>query len=108
MTEKQNINCHSVQEQMIDLMHNQVDEKERLEMENHIAQCADCQAEWAENQMIWQQLGMVKNPSPSHEMGTRFYAMLDTYKKEVDCKMLAYYEIYLGWIIDKENEMPIL
>jgi hypothetical protein len=86
MTEKQHINCHSVQEQMIDLMHNQVNEKERLEMETHIAQCADCQTEWAENQALWQQLGTVKTPPPSPEMGTRFYAMLDTYKKEVEAK----------------------
>jgi hypothetical protein len=86
MIPKQNINCHSVQEQMIDLMHNQVDEKERLEMENHIAQCADCQEEWVENQMLWQQMSTVKTPLPSPEMGTRFYAMLDTYKKEVEAK----------------------
>jgi HEAT repeats len=86
MTEKQNINCHYVQEQMIDLMHNQVDEKERAIMENHISQCADCQAEWAENQVIWQQMSTLKTPSPSPEMGTRFYAMLDTYKKEVEAK----------------------
>lgn len=86
MTEKQNINCHYVQEQMIDLMHNQVNEKERAEIEQHISQCADCQKEWGENQLLWQQLGTVKNPSPSPEMGTRFYAMLDTYKKEVEAK----------------------
>jgi HEAT repeats len=86
MTEKQNISCHYVQEQMIDLMHNQVNEKERAVIENHISQCDDCQAEWAENQVIWQQLATVKTPSPSPEMGTRFYAMLDTYKKEVEAK----------------------
>jgi uncharacterized membrane-anchored protein YhcB (DUF1043 family) len=86
MTKIPNINCQSIQDQMIDLMHNQVDEKERLEIEKHIAQCADCQAEWAENQMLWQQMGTVKTPSPSPEMGTRFYAMLDTYKKEVEAK----------------------
>jgi HEAT repeats len=82
----QNTNCHSVQEQMIDLMHNQVDEKERLEMENHITQCADCQAEWGENQALWQQMSTIKTPSPSPEIGTRFYAMLDSYKKEVEAK----------------------
>jgi hypothetical protein len=86
MNKIQNINCHSIQEQMIDLMHNQVDEKERLEMENHIAQCPDCQAEWADNQMLWQKMSTVKTPSPSPEIGTRFYAMLDTYKKEVEAK----------------------
>lgn len=86
MTEKPNIHCHNVQEQMIDLMHNQVDEKERLEMENHISHCTDCHKEWTENQALWQQLGTVKNPSPSPEMETRFYAMLDTYKKEVEAK----------------------
>jgi HEAT repeats/Putative zinc-finger len=86
MIPKQNINCHSIQEQMIDLIHNQVDEKERLEMENHIAQCADCQAEWVENQVLWQQMSTIKTPAPSPEMGTRFYAMLDTYKKEVEAK----------------------
>lgn len=86
MTEKQNINCYYVQEQMIDLMHNQINEKERATIEQHIAQCTDCQAEWADNQVIWQQLATVKTPSPSLEMGTRFYAMLDTYKKEVEAK----------------------
>ncbi len=86
MTEKQNINCHYVQEQMIDLMHHQVDEKERTTIEQHISQCADCQVEWAENQILWQQMSTLKNPSPSPEMGTRFYAMLDIYKKEVEAK----------------------
>ena len=86
MTEKPNINCHYVQEQMIDLMHNQVNETERKTIERHISQCADCQKEWAENQLLWQQLGTVKNPLPSAELPTRFYAMLDTYKKEVEAK----------------------
>jgi hypothetical protein len=86
MTKIPNINCHSIQEQMIDLMHNQVDETERLEIETHIAQCADCQAEWVGNQILWQKMSTIKTPSPSPEMGTRFYAMLDTYKKEVEAK----------------------
>ena len=86
MTAKQNIHCHYAQEQMIDLMQNQVDEKERVAIEQHISQCANCQMEWAENQVIWQQLVTVKNLLPNPEMSTRFYAMLDTYKKEVEAK----------------------
>jgi Zn-finger nucleic acid-binding protein len=86
MIQKTNIDCEYYQDLMIDLIHQQVNEEERTKIEQHIAQCPDCQKVWAENQALLQQMATVQSPSPNPEMRTRFYAMLGTYKNEVEAK----------------------
>ncbi|MEZ4903239.1 MAG: HEAT repeat domain-containing protein [Spirosomataceae bacterium] len=39
-----------------------------------------------EENEIWEQLGKLKTPEPSAKMKPRFYAMLDTFHKEIDTK----------------------
>jgi hypothetical protein len=39
-----------------------------------------------EEKDLWEQLGKIKTPNPNPEVRTRFYAMLDTYKKEEESK----------------------
>ena len=53
---------------------------------------------------IWEQLGNVQTPNPSKEVKTRFYAMLDTFKKEEEAKSenkikqwLAYFKDAFGY-----------
>lgn len=52
-------------------------------------------------QSLWEQLGKIPTPEPSKDMKTRFHAMLDTYKNEVESKKTSGFEqiwIYLKHI----------
>ena len=75
--------CEEYQEQLITLLNHDLTSVERVELEHHLAGCADCREELAAMQPIWDVMGTMKAPEPSDHMRVKFQAMLDTYKESV-------------------------
>ena len=49
---------------------------------------------------LWEQMGKLPTPEPSKKMKTRFHAMLDTYKAEVEDKKTSGLNIFLAKLKD--------
>ena len=75
------MNCENVKEQLPEWLNDQLPESERTLLEDHLDRCPDCRQELAATRQLWQRMAGVRSPEPRPEMRTRFYAMLDTYKK---------------------------
>lgn len=76
------MNCENAKERLTGWLSNQLTASERKAIDNHLAECPDCQQEFETDKELWQLLGKaVVVPEPSGAMREGFYAMLDNYKK---------------------------
>jgi len=76
------MNCEKGKELLAGWMEDQLTEAGRVEMEAHLAGCAECRQQVELNRRLWVSMGDVPVPQPSGKMQVRFDAMLDTYKQE--------------------------
>ncbi|WP_428665292.1 zf-HC2 domain-containing protein [Runella sp.] len=76
------MNCENAKERLTGWLSNQLTASERKAIDNHLAECPDCQQEFETDKELWQLLGKAAvAPEPSGAMREGFYAMLDNYKK---------------------------
>jgi len=79
------MNCQRVQESFIDYQDGTLPADSAAQLRAHLASCPDCQREWSALQEITRKLDTLpESPEPSPRLREQFYAMLDTYQREVD------------------------
>jgi len=75
--------CGYDKELLTRLLHGELSEEEREEVETHLSQCNECRREWEGLRGIWGMLDDVEAPAPPADTQIRFEAMLDSYKASV-------------------------
>lgn len=76
------MNCEHAKERLTGWLNHQLSATEQKEIEQHLAECADCEQEFEADRQLWKLLGKVSaTPEPSGAMREGFYAMLDTFKE---------------------------
>jgi hypothetical protein len=77
--------CEDVREQFAEYLAGTLDAGEARALERHVASCADCQAEHAGVEALWQALGSIPEPVvPSNRMRERFSAMVAAERASTD------------------------
>jgi uncharacterized membrane protein (UPF0136 family) len=84
MEEASENNNLELEANFIALIKNQLQYQEQQEVEKIISADNEAEADFEFTKEIWEKLGNVSTPSPSPEMKTRFYTMLDTFKEQAD------------------------
>lgn len=74
------MNCENTKGQLTDWLNHNLSNADRSEVERHLVHCMHCQEEFAADKQIWDMMGQIEVPEPSHEMRVNFNAMLDTFK----------------------------
>jgi predicted anti-sigma-YlaC factor YlaD len=76
------MSCEHTKDQLTNWLNNRLSNAERMVVEKHLAQCADCHEEFASAKVLWDGLAKIKMPEPSDSMRANFYTMLDEFKAE--------------------------
>ena len=74
--------CKDYRDQFTALLTDSIHQKERSEIENHLAGCAECRKEFEAARKIWDLMGEIPQPEPSPSMRTNFDVMLNNFKEE--------------------------
>jgi HEAT repeats/Putative zinc-finger len=75
--------CEYDKERLTYLLNNPINDLERIALEQHLAECPDCQKEFEQSQTLWTMMGEIAKPIPSANIRTDFYMMLEDYKETV-------------------------
>jgi len=75
------MNCEKIRERTADYLAGELDEESLAGMRAHLAECPHCREELEGLSVIWTKLGVLPNEEPSAELRSRFYGMLEAYKK---------------------------
>ena len=78
--------CKDYREQFTALLSDSLHQKQRVEIESHLAGCADCRKEFEDARTIWNLLGEIPQPEPSTQMQNSFDVILSNFKEEVRVK----------------------
>jgi len=78
--------CTQIKEKFSDFLTGELDKNVREEIQEHITVCSSCREELENLTAIWTKLGVLPEEQPSDKVRTRFYAVLDQYKKNQDRK----------------------
>ncbi len=73
--------CKNIKERFVEYLTNELSQKEREEIQEHVAECDECRRELEFLTEVWTELGVLKEERPSPQLRTRFYSMLDQYKQ---------------------------
>ena len=73
--------CDKIQERFADYLTGDLDEAGRDEVREHIAACAACREDLENLTVVWAKLGVLPEEQPSGAVRSRFYAMLEEFKK---------------------------
>ena len=77
--------CEEVRQRFAEYLAGSLDAGVAQELEQHVASCAECQAEYAGVEALWKALGEVPVPAvPSNRMRERFSAMLAAERASAD------------------------
>jgi len=76
--------CTFDKDQFTRLLTDPPDETRRMELEQHLAGCAECREEFAEVQKLWNLMADVPAIEPPASMRVNFQTMLNTYKGAVE------------------------
>lgn len=76
------MDCSNYREQITLLLTDSLGLEERRELDNHLANCPDCQKEFQASLKMWNLMEDVHIPEPSDTMVAGFKAILQNYKKE--------------------------
>jgi hypothetical protein len=77
------MDCKDYREQFTAFLSDSLHEKQRAELENHLAGCSECRKEFEAARKIWDLLGEMQQPEPSGHMQNSFDVMLANFKEEV-------------------------
>ena len=78
------MNCIKIKEKFPDFLIGELGQKEKEDIQAHIARCDSCREELQSLSAIWTKLGVIKEEQPSPEVRTRFYTMLEAYKRGME------------------------
>ena len=90
--------CDSVKEQLPEWLNDELPLAEKTMLDDHLAQCPDCQVELNAMRQLWYRLGTLPVPEPRPEMRTQFYAMLDTFTKEEKVRQRSSWAAWLSQV----------
>ena len=80
MKEDKDMGCEHAKDKLEDWLHNDLEKADRLIVDKHLTECANCREEFAADKQLWESLGKMMVPEPREEMRVNFYAMLDNFK----------------------------
>jgi len=75
--------CEQAKGRFTDWVNHSLNEADHLTVEKHLAECADCQAEFSANSELWEMMGRIQTPAPAEDMQLRFNTMLKSYKESI-------------------------
>jgi len=78
------MNCLKTKEQFPDFLTGELGQKEKEDIQTHIAHCDSCREELESLSAIWTKLGVIQEEQPGPEVRTRFYTMLEAYKQGME------------------------
>jgi hypothetical protein len=74
--------CEHDKEQYTRLLTEELSGERKVELENQLAQCAECRTAFRSMQKVWGLTEEVLQPEPPATLRTNFYSLLEEYKKE--------------------------
>lgn len=77
------MDCKDYREQFTTFLSDSLHEKQRSELENHLAGCTGCRKEFEAARKIWDLMGEIEQPEPSARMQQSFDIMLSNFKEEI-------------------------
>ena len=73
--------CDQLKNYIPDLLLDELDEKTKFEIENHLSICPACKAEVENLSTVWIKLGLIPEGQPSADLRIRFDTMLEAYQQ---------------------------
>jgi hypothetical protein len=77
------MNCKDYREQFPLMLTDDLDQEQRKEIERHLEGCAECREEFEAVRNVWELMGEILQPEPSHAMHESFDVLLSNYKEEL-------------------------
>ena len=71
--------CEKIKQLLPDYLKGTLDSKIKLKIDEHLSECADCEREFEEINLVWSKLAQIPEKEPSAEMHKRFYSMLEEF-----------------------------
>ncbi|GLU52274.1 HEAT repeat domain-containing protein [Dyadobacter frigoris] len=78
--------CEHTKAQFTDWLNKDPADPERIRIDKHLAECPECQEEFASSKQLWEMMGQVKVEVPTEKMRVNFNAMLGEFKETVRTK----------------------
>jgi len=78
------MNCEKIKELIPDYIIGNLDSKTRLQIEEHLSKCNGCKQVIEEVNLVWSKLAQIPQEEPGPQVRTRFYSMLEEYRRELD------------------------
>ncbi|MFC1528681.1 zf-HC2 domain-containing protein [Candidatus Latescibacterota bacterium] len=76
--------CEKINELIPDFISGNLDSKTRMQIENHLGECAECKQAINEVDIVWSKLAEIPQEEPGPQVRTRFYSMLEEYRRELN------------------------
>jgi len=76
--------CNHVNKNLSDFLTGEISEIKRKEVQEHLTVCRSCREEVENLSAIWAKLEVLPEEQPSPELRQRFYATLDSYRKDLN------------------------
>ncbi len=73
--------CDQLKNYIPDLLLDELDERTKSEIEQHLSICQKCEEEVENLSMVWTKLGSIPEQQPSSDLRLRFETMLEAYKQ---------------------------
>ncbi|MBR7207819.1 HEAT repeat domain-containing protein [Microvirga sp. STS02] len=83
-TDPSPMNCEETKGQLVDYLSRQLSAPEHEALAAHLAECAECRDELQAVERVWHTLGRVPVPPPGPQVRPEFYAMLASFKEELE------------------------
>jgi anti-sigma factor RsiW len=81
--------CDKIQEKFADYLTGDLDDDGRAEVREHILACGACREDLENLTVVWAKLGVLPEEQPGGAVRSRFYAMLEEYKKTLEAETRA-------------------
>jgi len=81
MKDDKAMNCEYTKGKLTEWLNNNLEKPEQMAVNRHLAECANCQEEFAADKQIWDGMAKIRVPEPKEAMRTNFYNMLDEFKE---------------------------
>ena len=78
------MNCDDTKAQLVDYLSRQLSAPEHEALVTHLASCAECREELQAVERVWHTLGQAPVPEPGPQVRPEFYAMLASFKEELE------------------------
>lgn len=78
------MNCEDTKAQLVDYLSRQLSASEQASLAAHLAGCAECRDELQAVERVWHTLGQAPVPAPGPLARPEFYAMLASFKDELE------------------------